>query len=145
MGREFYPEFNPAFAVKNAKLDSLTELVLLPSFRGMNILSPNQSVFDLPIRIVKTPALDCYLGPLDLNMLPPDKDLAVEKVLTYISWVKNIKLKDCKYQLMYDNRAKLAELIGNFVDKKESPPYELPLKDDMLRVVCLVYLLLGQI
>lgn len=130
VGQEFYDNSIPKFSVKNAKLDSITELLLMPSFSAMNLLSSGQSVFDLPFKIFRLNQSACYMGPLDINMLPPDKEKSTEIILRYISWVKNVELQDCKYKFMYDKRSDIADLISSFLDKKQLAPYQLPLNKD---------------
>ncbi len=132
IGQEYYPNAQPLFTIKNAPIDVLSEILLIPSFHKMNILEDDQTIFDLPLRVAKlnNPDSQCDIGPINLNMLPPDKKKAEQIILQYINWSQGINLNQCGYRLMYENRFRLAESIGTFVHKKITPPYQTPINQD---------------
>ena len=132
IGREDYSSNSlPRIEPKNAPLDLIAELWLLPSFQGLNLLEPEQSVFDLPLRITDV-QIDgsCYIGPLNLNMIKPHYDEVRDAIIQYAKWSEGVSLQDCGYRELHDNSLRLAESIADFIEEKKLPPYRVPLKDD---------------
>ncbi len=133
-GAEIYESATPSFSVKNTKLDSLTELNLLPSFQKLMLVQSNQSVFDLPFRILPLidPVNQCDIGPVNLNMLSNNKEVAREFLINYVESVRGVVLDRCGYAELVQNSIRLNEQIANAVDKQVAPPFSLPLTTDIL-------------
>jgi len=130
-GMENYPKNFILSSPKNALLDNLSELNALPAFSSINVLKPSQTVYDLPIRIIKPNRVQtCDIGPLNLNMLPKTEEKFTKTLTDYFNLTQEVNLVDCGYKELYQNKDRLLQLLLQWKNQSGTSFFSSPLSEN---------------